>query len=244
MKKSIIFLVTTVVFWSLATPFLWKSEERGDIVSLALVSHSHDRLKSEAIAEWLDLSAEKSTPLNSFNLRQGEEKLLKSGVIEKVQLYKLKPSALVVSYTLRTPYASIANWKNLGIDSRGFAFPLSPFFSPKELPEIVFIEDPQLRFAPMKEVQFNQFLLAKKILMMEGLFFPWTVAKIDLSRLKEDHPYGGELVLTVKNGERRLFIRLWLDGFEKSLTEFASLLSTIDEGIGVDLRLSSRILVF
>ena len=244
MKKRWVFLLTTVAFWAVATPFLVNFGEEKGITSLALVSHSRDELKSEAVAEWLDLSSDQYTSLSSFNLRDGAEKLLKSGLIDQVQLYKLKPSTLVVSYRLREPYATIANWKNLGVDREGNVFSLYPFFSPKELPEIVLKEEGQLDFTPLKETHFAPFFEAKKILLMELLLFPWTFSRLDLSRMNQGHPYGGEVVLTLKNGEKGLFIRLWREDIESVLQKLAPLLECLPEAGGVDLRVPSRTLVF
>jgi|GEM_PF-3071365 len=246
MKKAALFLLTTALFWVAVLPFLWRGEkkDRGEVLSLALVSESRDQLKSDAVAEWLNLSAEKFTPLTTFNLKEGAEKLLKIGLMQKVQLYKLEPSALVVSYTLREPFATVANWKNTGIDRGGHLFPLSPFFSPKELPELVFKKNQQLDYVSMVEAKLQQFPLAKSILQKNHLFFPWNIARVDLSRLDVEHPYGGEWVLTLKRGEQLLFVRLWLERYEESLSDLAKLLPKIEKGTGVDLRLSSRILVF
>lgn len=237
MKNSVLFLLTTAIFWTIATPFLWKKEEQKAITYLALVPHSHDEIKPDAIAEWLDLSIDRPTFLSSFDLKEGEKKLQSAGVIQQVRLYKLQPETVVVSYTLRKPYATVANWKNLGVDREGHFFPLSPFFTPKELPEIVFQKHSTL------DNQAEQFPFAKKLLSSEPRFFPWTFAGVDLSRLQKEHPYGGELVLTLKSGEKKLWVTLWAAHLEEDLSTLASLLPALNNVTTVDLRLCSKILV-
>jgi len=238
MKKTPLFLLTTAIFWSIATPFLWKQEEARPITMLALVPHSRDEIKADAIAEWLDLSNDHPTFLESFDLREGGRKLINTGIFQQARLYKLMPETLVVSYTLKKPYAIIANWKNLGVDKEGNFFPLSPFFTPKELPEIVFPKQPTL------DLQAQEFPYALKLLGKEPTLFPWVFAGVDLSRLDSEHPYGGELVLTLKNGDKRLFVRLWFGQYEETLSQFAALLPTLGEASTVDLRLSSKVLVY
>ena len=107
-----------------------------------------------------------------------------------------------------------------------------------EVPEIVFSEQPTL------DLQAQEFPIAMKLLEKEPTLFPWAFARVDLSRLDGEHPYGGELVLTLKNGDKRTFIRLWFDHHEQTLSQFATLLPTLGEATTIDLRLSSKVLVY
>jgi hypothetical protein len=41
-----------------------------------------------------------------------------------------------IDYEVRKPIAWLSDYKNIAIDREGFLFPVAPFFSPKQLPEI------------------------------------------------------------------------------------------------------------
>jgi hypothetical protein len=95
-----------------------------------------EALKTSYLAEVLGLSADQPISLYVFDLEKGEEKLLSSPLIADGKIQRLPPNALYVDYEVRRPVAWLADYKNTAIDRDGYIFPVAPFFSPKQLPEI------------------------------------------------------------------------------------------------------------
>jgi len=95
-----------------------------------------EALPTAYLAEILELSTDQPIHLFSFDLKKGEEKLLASPLIAKASLKRMAPNALYIDYEVRKPIAWLGDYRNTAIDQGGYLFPVSPFFSPKELPEI------------------------------------------------------------------------------------------------------------
>lgn len=93
-------------------------------------------LKTAYLAELLDLSSDRPFSLYAFNLEEGEKKLTSSPLIKEAHLKKIPPDTLYIDYTVRKPLALLIDYQNIAIDPEGYLFPVAPFFSPKQLPEI------------------------------------------------------------------------------------------------------------
>lgn len=106
------------------------------IQALLQTGPEKEGLKTVYLSELLGLSIDAPQNLYAFNLLQGEKALLTSPLVAKAHLKRVPPSTLYVDYELRRPIASLCDYRNVGMDSEGYLFPLVPFFSPKEIPEI------------------------------------------------------------------------------------------------------------
>lgn len=95
-----------------------------------------EALKTEYLAELLNLSADRPCGARSLDLVKAKELLLKSPLISRAEVKLLSPNTLYVDYTIRQPIAWLEDYENAVLDKEGFAFPFSPFFSPKNLPAI------------------------------------------------------------------------------------------------------------
>lgn len=95
-----------------------------------------EALKSMYLAELLDLSIDKRTNIFRFDLEEAERKLLTSPLIEKAVVKRYLPNAIYVDYKVRKPIALLYDLNNFALDKKGYLFPISPFFPPKNLPEI------------------------------------------------------------------------------------------------------------
>ena len=93
-------------------------------------------LKTEYLAELMNLSLD--TPVNIFhlNLNTLSQLLLQSPVIRSVEIKRSPPNSLFIQYELRSPKAYLADFKNTGLDQTNVLIPLQPFHTPKKLPEI------------------------------------------------------------------------------------------------------------
>lgn len=106
------------------------------ITAIVQTGPEKEALKTVYLAELLGLSADRETNLFAFDLKQGEEKLLASPLIAKAKIKRWQPETLYIDYEVRKPIAWLGDYQNTAIDREGYIFPVAPFFSPKELPEI------------------------------------------------------------------------------------------------------------
>lgn len=99
-----------------------------------------EALRTEYLAELLCLSENKPTNIYSFDVSEAKLKLLNSPVIKEAYVKTLLPDTVYIDYTVYTPVAKLYDITNTAIDEEGITFPISPFFTPKKLPEIFFGE--------------------------------------------------------------------------------------------------------
>lgn len=139
-----IFLSTLVVSGSICLIYYFcKSNELSksrmsqyNITTIVQTGPQREALKTLYLAELLNLSFDKPTNIYAFNESDGEKKLLASPLIKEAKIKKYPPDVLYIDYTVRQPVALLADYENVAIDADGHLFPVIPFLSPKELPEI------------------------------------------------------------------------------------------------------------
>ena len=202
-RQSILFLVGSTCLTltlSVAGYLLWKKGDRTksldpkyQIISIIQTGPEKEALKTVYLAELLSLSSDSFASLYDFDCKEGEKKLLLSPLISSASIKKMEPDALYIDYEVRKPIAWLSDYQNVGIDAQGHLFPMTPFFSPKELPEI-YLGLPSFgadedRFGRkggkwQMPLQDRYFLLAQQILTaLEGA--PWKegviLKKLDVS---------------------------------------------------------------
>ncbi|WP_284452650.1 hypothetical protein [Parachlamydia acanthamoebae] len=111
-------------------------DEQYNISAIVQTTAHADALKTVFLAEILDLSIDHPTNLYRFNIEEAKRKLLACSLIKKAEIKKIKPSAILIDYSLRQPIAFLGDFTNTAMDENGFLFPFKPFFTPKKLPEI------------------------------------------------------------------------------------------------------------
>ena len=145
-RKSISFLIGSTCF-TLALFFgifaiVEKSRKsrvndpRFRLSAIVQTGPEHEALRTSYLAELLNLAADQPKSLYAFDLKEGERKLRQCPLIANATLKRMPPNALYIDYTVRHAIAKLGDYENTGLDREGILFPLSPFFSPKELPEI------------------------------------------------------------------------------------------------------------
>jgi cell division septal protein FtsQ len=95
-----------------------------------------EALQTAYLAELLSLSKDAPTPLYGFDPARAADLLLDSPCIAKAYVKRAPPDAIYIDYEVRKPIAWLADYQNIGIDQEGYIFPMIPFLSPKELPEL------------------------------------------------------------------------------------------------------------
>jgi hypothetical protein len=104
--------------------------------SIVQTGPQREALKTEYLAELLGLSMNHPICADAYDLKRAKEQLLRSPLISRAEVKLIKPSTLYIDYTVRQPIAFLADYENVAIDKEGYLFPFTPFFSPKNLPEI------------------------------------------------------------------------------------------------------------
>jgi hypothetical protein len=106
------------------------------IIAIEQTGSQARALQTAYLAELLDLSCNQFTSLYTLDCKKAALKLLSSPLISEASVKKVFPGTLYIEYEIRKPIAYLADYQNIGIDREGYLFPMSPFFSPKELPEL------------------------------------------------------------------------------------------------------------
>jgi hypothetical protein len=133
-------IISGSAHWGMKHFFKQKLEAQGEspavIQTLVQTGPQREALKTEYLAELLEISADNPPLVSTFNLKEAAKVLRASPLIAEAQVKLLKPSTLYIDYTVRQPIAWLGDYENIVVDKSGYLFPFRPFFSPKNLPEI------------------------------------------------------------------------------------------------------------
>lgn len=136
-STSLTLALSLGAFWSYRH---WKNQRMTDekcrIVAIVQTGPDKEALKTAYLAELLHLSSDAPTQLYALDLKKATAKLLSSPLIANAQIKRIPPGTLYIDYTVRKPAALLSDYANTAVDQDGFLFPVAPFFSPKQLPEI------------------------------------------------------------------------------------------------------------
>ncbi|NGX46678.1 MAG: hypothetical protein K1000chlam3_00038 [Chlamydiae bacterium] len=95
-----------------------------------------EALKTAYLAELLGLSVDQPILSADFDLKGAQASLLTSPVIKEAEVKFKEPGILYINYTIRQPICFLHDFENIALDAKAVPFPITPFFSPKRLPEI------------------------------------------------------------------------------------------------------------
>jgi hypothetical protein len=140
----VIFLSTLFISGSATTGWLYylyvmeeKAEDKEYIINgIVQTGPEKEALKSVYLAEILGLSIDQSTNLYRFDTVEAKNKLEQSPVVKTALVEIQPPNTVYIDYTVRNPIAYLYDFENTAIDAEGFILPISPFFTPKNLPYI------------------------------------------------------------------------------------------------------------
>lgn len=176
-----------------------KSEDQTPLSVIVQTGPQREALQTAYLSQLLGLSADHPLKTGAFDSKKAVSLLQKSPIIKEAKVRILRPGAVYVDYTVRQPIALLADYENTALDSEGRAFPLSPFFPPKNLPEIYLGLQGELDWNA--SVKGKSFDLACEILRLlqspqiPKLFF---VRRIDVSRAEEKSLGKREIVLVAE----------------------------------------------
>lgn len=220
-----------------------RENEKFIIQTLVQTGPIKEALKSEHIEELLSLSIDCPKNIYSFNLKEATQKLLSSGVIKEANLAIEFPDTLVVDYIAREPIAYISDYQNLVVDQFGAFFPLTPFYTPKILPNIYLgIRFSQLQYGNVVEDEKLKVALEVLQYFQKHNFSKQRIKTIDVSQLRANSVGRQEIVVHLfeelgkKNYQR--YLRLSPINYLAELDHYISLKQmSMAEDFIVDLRL-------
>jgi hypothetical protein len=143
------------------------------VLGIIQKSASQDMLKTDQLAAFLGLSSDVPQNLYAFDMGLARRKLLSLPFMKKVSIQRIEPNLLSIEYELRTPKWLLADYENVAIDQDGYLFPITPFFSPKSLPQI-FLGLPAFQGEPDLQGRrggtWNQALQGKHMALVRDIF--------------------------------------------------------------------------
>jgi hypothetical protein len=204
---------------------------------IAIIQHTPqtESLKTNYLAELLNLSVDQPSNLYGFDSTRAEQILLKSSLLKQISVKKIFPSSLYIQYEMRIPIAYLGDYTNTAIDKEGYIFPCRPFFTPKRLPVFYLgLEQEKQKWGNCIQEKSSTQLAFAIWEYIQKLELPnCHVQSIDVSQAYSDH-YGKRQVIVVLKewGQEQLqqethkllvLLRLHPLNFKQNLVNFQTL---------------------
>lgn len=174
--------------------------DRTPITVLVQTGPQREALQTAYISQLLGLSRDRPTFTCQFNQKKAASALCNSPVIKEAKVELLRPGVVYVDYTVRQPIALLADYENTALDADGRAFPLSPFFSPKNLPEIYLgLQGPLDWKVPIQNKAFHLACSLLRVLQSSEIPENFLIRRIDLSHADEKSLGKREIVLVAED---------------------------------------------
>jgi hypothetical protein len=229
--RSIAIIVSSIFIFSAATALslrFFRNHQEKKILSDAYIitkivqtGPEKEALPTVYLTELLDLSLDQPQRLYSFDEEERKQKILGSPVISEAKIKKVKPDTIYIDYTLRQPIAFLADFANTAIDGTGAVFPLTPFYTPKRLPEIYLGLESYTSFIKGKKID-----LAMSLLKLIYDYFPdsYTSLKwLDVSEAFSDSYGKREIVVIFQKEGGNHYLRLNPKNYGGDLGSYLSL---------------------
>lgn len=188
----------------------FKEDPQYRITRIVQTGPKKEALSTLCLSEVMGLSIDRPLHLAVFDQKEAEKRLHACPVIEKARVTIEKPNTLHIDYQTRYPIALLYDYVNMGIDEQQCCFPINPYFSSKNLPEIylgLFAE----RFSPMQMVwnqplQDDRLTLAMSLLRLfgeKGYQNLFSIRRIDVSSAYAESCGQRQVVLTIEETMRK-----------------------------------------
>jgi hypothetical protein len=207
------------------------------IKSIVQTGPIYEQLPTVAIAEMLELSADKPTNIYDFSVSEAKRKLRQTHLFKEMVIKKMVPSTLYIDYSLKQPIATLGEMTNTSVDEEGSLFPTLPYFTPKKLPEI-FLNVPFPKQLWGKCIEKKKMEIICNILSHLKAF---SVLRIDLAAMDDPSLGRQEIVVMVRSGRAIRTLRLNPSDYENELKSYIALEKTVllgaDKSHIIDLRI-------
>lgn len=193
-----------------------------------------EALQTPYLAELIHLSADRPVTFGTFDPSIAKKQLLASPVIKEAHLKIIKPDTLYIDYTVRQPLAWLYDFDNVALDEEGTPFPITPFFSPKKLPEIYLGVKTFAWGRPLQDAKATLALTLVK--MMLGLSLQ--VKRVDVTAAFAPGLGKREIVVILEENGFSKFLRLTPKSYAQELGNYLELRKTLPPEMQViDLRI-------
>jgi cell division septal protein FtsQ len=221
-----------------------KKEKNKDYTLKYIIQSNHvkEALKTEYLAELMELSIDRPINIFNLNLELLAEKILKSPVIKQCQVKLAPPNSVLIEYKIRIPMIYLSDFDNSAIDSDKVIIPIAPFYTPKNLPEVYLgIKPAPLEVIYGKKIKDKRLDLAIKLLEEINQD---NLKKIDLS-LAYSSSYGSRQVILVLRDEYPIYLRLSTINYKEGWQRYLLMkkIKLFDFSAVVDLRVSQIALI-
>lgn len=178
-----------------------------------------EALKTTYLAELMRISANHPVPYDEFDTDLAHKQLMASPLIREASVKLLGHDTIFVDYTIRQPIGWLYDYENTAFDEEGVPFPISPFFSPKKLPEI---------YLGIASIQFGKPLADRKIQLALTLLklleqLPLQTKRIDVSKAFVESLGQREIVMVLDEQGFTKYLRLTPKNFSQELGNFLEL---------------------
>lgn len=193
-----------------------------------------EALKTSYLAEVIALSADRPVTAQRFDPALASKKLRSLPIIKSASLKVIKPDTVFIDYTVRQPVAWLYDFENVALDEEAYPFPITPFFTPKKLPEIVLGLKTFVWGAPLKNDKMALALDLLRLMQKEAL----AVRRIDMTHSLAPSLGQREVVVVLSENGFSKFLRLTPKNFSQELGNYLELRKTLPpETQVIDLRI-------
>ena len=235
MKKKNLFIISfcLLALFSLSITYYYKrvkyGKKEGYISQIIQTGFEKEALKTSDLAQILGLSIDRPLSIASLNKKKLEETLLSIPFIKEAKVKQKESNALIIDYSVRKPVFWVADGGNLGMDKEAYLFPISPFFTPKNMPKLY------LGLSGLEKI-WNRRIDHPRIDKAFKIFSLFNGDPIRVKQIDVSNPL--ELVVILNQAGGLHYLRLTSNNYEKELRYYHALLSqlSLEKDCVIDLR--------
>lgn len=178
-----------------------------------------EALNTAYLAQLMQIAADAPINYGAFDISLAARRLCRSPVIKEATVKLIAPDTIYVDYTVRQPLAWLSDFTNVAIDEEGVPFPVTPFFSPKKLPEVYLGSD---KLAWNSPIEGKEIELALSILKLISKL-DFSLKRLDVSNAFAKSLGRREIVLIVEDKGFSHHLRLSLKNYPQELGNYLEL---------------------
>jgi hypothetical protein len=196
-----------------------RSDSRFFINRIVQTGPEKTPLNTAYLAELMGISQDRPTLAAMLDCNRAQSRLTASPVIKEARVKVLDPATIYVNYTVRKPVAALADFDNVALDDEGVPFPITPFFTPKTLPQL---------YLGIDQITYRKPLQGKGVTLALNLLKLFAEERFPLKRLdlsKAFHPSLGrrEIVVVTEDQGSLRYLRLSQKNILQELANYLEL---------------------
>jgi len=235
-------VLSVVVIWGTLFLSMWykkytleekKDDPRYTVRGIIAHSQSADTLQKETLAELANLSNESVYNLYEFDVHALEKRLQELPCIASAYCQRIRPNAIYISYELKKPYVRLADFENIALDKKGYPFFLSPYYTSKELPQVLIGLDDFSWHEPVATPELENAYKVLEILeqkLSDGM----KVFRVDTHNVQAKSKGAKEVVVVLAEDHSKFYLRLNYGDFENKLQLCLSAFRQIQKSLNLE----------